>query len=63
MVHAYISRHFEDVGERFAEVALRIHEGEEEQRGIRGTTTTEEEEMLRDEGVEFLKIPYFRMDS
>lgn len=63
MIHAYINRHFEDVGEHFAEVALRIHAGEEERRNIRGTTTSEEEEMLKDEGVEFLKIPYIRTDS
>ena len=47
----------EDVGERFAEKARRIHYGEEEARGIRGQATPEEREALRDEGIETLSIP------
>lgn len=53
---AYIQENFDDVGERFAEVALRIHRGEEEGRNIRGTTTKSEEEALREEGVQFIKL-------
>ncbi|HOJ51753.1 MAG TPA: DUF1178 family protein [Syntrophales bacterium] len=63
LIHDYIDRHFEDVGERFAEVALKIHYGEEEKRNIKGTTTPEEEETLKEEGVEFIKIPHVRFDS
>lgn len=63
MIHDYIDQHFEDVGNKFAEVALKIHYGEEERRNIRGTTTPEEEETLREEGVEFVKIPHVRFDS
>ena len=53
----YIQKNFDDVGDKFAEVALRIHQGEEEGRNIRGTTTPNEEETLRDEGVAFIKLP------
>lgn len=47
----------EDVGERFAEEARRIHYGEVEPRGIRGVATPEERESLHDEGIEVLALP------
>jgi hypothetical protein len=47
----------EDVGERFADEARRIHYGEAESRGIRGVTSAQEREALRDEGIEVLSIP------
>ena len=51
------------MGDRFAEVAIRIHQGEEEKRNIRGTTTKDEEETLREEGINFIKIPAPKFDS
>jgi hypothetical protein len=59
----HIEKHFEDVGARFAEEALKIHNGEVEERNIRGTTTDEEEKELKEEGVPFVKIPIMRFDS
>lgn len=47
----------EDVGERFAEEARRIHYGEEPQRGIRGQATPEQRLALHEEGIETLSIP------
>lgn len=47
----------EDVGERFAEEARRIHYGETEHRGIRGQATPEQREALRDEGIETFTLP------
>ena len=47
----------EDVGERFAEEARRIHYGEAENRGIRGEATPEQREALQDEGIEVMAIP------
>jgi hypothetical protein len=41
----------EDVGRRFAEVARRIHYGEEEARGIRGQATLAEAAELAEEGI------------
>lgn len=41
----------EDVGRRFAEVARRIHYGEEESRGIRGQATIAEAAELAEEGI------------
>jgi hypothetical protein len=61
--HHYIDKNFEDVGNKFAEVALKIHYGEEEKRNIKGTTTQQEENNLKEEGVQFIKIPVLKMDS
>jgi hypothetical protein len=47
----------EDVGDRFAEEARRIHYGEVEERGIRGRATREDAEALRDEGIEVATLP------
>ncbi len=63
MLHRFIESNFEDVGNKFAEVALKIHCGDEKKRNIRGTTTTREEDTLREKGVQFIKIPVPKMDS
>lgn len=47
----------DDVGERFAEEARRIHYGETEQRGIRGQASPEETEALLEEGIGVLPLP------
>jgi hypothetical protein len=62
-LHRQIDKYFDDVGEQFAEVALRIHRGEEDRRNIRGVTTARDEEVLREEGVPFVKIPVPKLDS
>ncbi len=56
-VVAFIQKHCEDVGTDFAKEALKIHYGAAEKRNIKGTSTADEEQTLRDEGVEFFKIP------
>ena len=63
MFHEYMDKTFEDVGSKFAEVALRIHVGEEDVRNIKGTTTESEEVALTEEGVPFVKIPIPKFDS
>lgn len=47
----------EDVGQRFAEEARRIHYGETEHRAIRGQATTEERQALQEEGIETVAVP------
>jgi len=59
----YLDKNFDDVGEKFAEIAMKIHRGEEEARNIKGTTTHQEEETLREEGVQFFKVPVVKLDS
>jgi hypothetical protein len=47
----------ENVGDRFAEEARRIHYGEADERAIRGRATPDEAEALRDEGIEVMSLP------
>ena len=47
----------EDVGERFAEEARAMHQGEIEHRGIRGKASAEEAVALLEEGIEVLPLP------
>lgn len=47
----------EDVGERFAEEARRIHYGEVPQRGIRGQASGEQAVALREEGIDVHALP------
>lgn len=47
----------ENVGERFAEEARRIHYGEAEQRGIRGQASREDRQALEDEGIDVHPLP------
>lgn len=53
----HVMANTEDVGERFAEEARRIHYGESEHRGIRGRTSAEDAQALRDEGIEVMALP------
>ena len=47
----------EDVGNAFAEEARKIHYKEVPERSIRGQSTLDEAESLRDEGIEVLAVP------
>ena len=47
----------EDVGERFAVEARKIHYGESEERGIRGQASKEETRELLEEGIGVLPLP------
>ena len=56
-VSNYIQKNFDDVGSNFAKEALKIHYGASQPRNIRGSSSQEEEKILRKEGVKFLKFP------
>jgi len=60
LVTEYIDKHFEDVGADFYKEALKIHYREAEKRNIKGTATPEEEIILKEEGVPFLKVPIIK---
>ena len=53
----HVMANTDDVGERFAEEARRIHYGETEERGIRGQASREETEALIEEGIGVLPLP------
>jgi hypothetical protein len=52
-----IASNTEDVGERFADEARRIHYNEAPERGIRGVATAEQAAELADEGIEVMAFP------
>jgi hypothetical protein len=47
----------EDVGDRFADEARKMHYGEVKERGIRGQTTHEQAQSLIDEGIPVFSLP------
>ncbi len=47
----------EDVGDRCADEARKMHYGEAEERGIRGQATREQTEALLDEGIAVMPLP------
>lgn len=53
----------EDVGQRFAEEARRIHREEVPPRQIRGTASVEDAAELLDEGISILPLPIPRKDE
>ena len=53
----HVIEHSDDVGDRFAEEARRIHYGETEERAIRGQATPDEAQALQDEGIEVTPLP------
>lgn len=53
----------EDVGARFPEEARKIHYGEAQERGIRGTASDDEVRTLLDEGIEVIALPPLPEDA
>jgi hypothetical protein len=53
----HLMKNTEDVGERFAEEARRIHYKEAPERGIRGQASLEEARELAQEGIEVMALP------
>jgi hypothetical protein len=53
----FINENFEDVGAELATETLKIHYGVSEPRNLRGVTTPQEDEKLKEEGIELIKIP------
>jgi len=57
MIESYIKDHFENVGDRFPEVARAIYYGIEEERNIYGNASKDEMKDLIDEGIPVLPLP------
>lgn len=53
-----VAANTEDVGERFAEEARRIHYDEAPERGIRGVASRDEAKALEDEGIAVMPLPF-----
>lgn len=57
-LRAHVEKNAENVGDRFAEEARKIHYGEVESRAIYGETTPEQAKSLHEEGVPVTPIPW-----
>jgi hypothetical protein len=57
-LRAEVEKNCEHVGDRFAQEARAIHNGESEARPIYGETTPEQAEALADDGIEIARIPW-----
>ena len=53
----FVEKNFDDVGTDFTKEALKMHYGVSKARNIRGVSTKEEEKTLKEEGVQFFKVP------
>jgi hypothetical protein len=62
-VHHYVKENFEDVGQRFAEEARQIHNGEAQERPIHGTATAKEAQELAEDGIPVVALPKPELDS
>ncbi len=58
-----VEAHSEDVGDKFAEEARRIHYKETEERGIRGQATRDEAQSLMEEGIPVHPLPVLPEDT
>jgi len=59
----HVEENCDDVGDRFAEEARRIHYGEAEERGIYGTASDDEATDLAEEGIEFHRVRWPRRND
>jgi hypothetical protein len=57
-VRKQIESNCDYVGDKFAEEARKIHEGESEARGIYGEATDAEHEELLEDGIEVARVPW-----
>ena len=57
-MQAFIEKNADNVGNRFAEEARKIHYGETSLRNIYGRATDQEAAEMKDEGIEFGEIPW-----
>ena len=57
-MRAFIEKNAEYVGPRFANEARKMHKGESQERSIYGEASDKDAEALREEGIEFGRIPW-----
>ncbi len=60
VITEYVNKNFENVGLDFTREALKIHFGDAEKRNIRGVALPDEEKVLKEEGVPFMKLPVLK---
>ncbi len=56
-IQNFIEKEFDNVGSDFTKEALKMHYGVKKPRNIRGSSTEEDDKMLKKEGVPVVKLP------
>ena len=56
---SHIKRNSEDVGNNFAVIARKMHEGKTPERNIHGKTSLSEAKSLTEDGIPIIPIPWF----
>jgi hypothetical protein len=59
----YVHKNFDDVGHDFTREALKMHYGVADRRNIRGSATPQDEKVLREEKIEFFKVPLLKREE
>lgn len=62
-VHDYLDKNYTDVGNKFADEALKMHKGEKEERNIRGVASSQQVTELKKAGIATLPIPAKPVDK
>ena len=59
----HVEKNFEFVGDQFSKKVREVYYDEKSKKAIYGTTTYEEREELREEGIDLLSIPWVSKDN
>jgi len=62
-IRKHIEKNFEFVGDQFSKKVREVYYDEKSKKAIYGTTTYEEREELREEGIDLLSIPWVSKDN
>ena len=62
-IRKHIEKNFEFVGDQFSKKVREVYYDEKSKKAIYGTTTYEEREELREEGIDQLSIPWVSKDN
>jgi hypothetical protein len=62
-LHHHVQTNFEDVGSDFAKEAIRIQQGEADDRPIHGTANVQEREELDEANIPYMILPKLGLDS
>jgi hypothetical protein len=62
-IRKHIENNFEFVGDEFSKKVREVYYDKKSRKGIYGTTTPDEREALKDEGIDLLSVPWVSKDN
>ena len=62
-IQKYVEKNFEFVGDKFSQKVREIYYDKKTKKTIYGTTTPEERDELKEEGIELISIPWVSKDN